>query len=535
MKRKVKQESVEAQQESTPVDAGDLVMLPISDIVESQTNPRKTFTGLEELAESIKATGLHQPIVVRPGNPGSLICELVFGARRLRACRIIGLETVPVIRRYMTDAQVREAQLIENNQRQDVNPMEEADAYDQVIRMDGYNIAKLAAKIGRSESYVAQRIQLLKLHKDFQTMLLQEKITLAHGKLLARSAIASQEKLANEWEWKDWKDDDWECPSVHELANDLNHERRELKSAPFDAKNAQLYPIAGACTECQNRTGFNRMLFADLDTKNDQCNDPVCFQAKVEAHIQREAEKLEAKGIKFEKAWDGGYVPEEGKSKGAKPLGYGVNEITAKDAKSLSPADIKTVLLVGGNRAGKVVMISAAKHKSPEKTRIDASVQKKKIAKAATTVIKQKIVGICDNNPLGLDGLRFIVGRMWVRATNDTCNAVAKSIGLEKSKTEYGFAKPAMAYIAKASQDQLSELLLLLATESLFASDYDGNLEESTKAAADQFGIDWKKIVKEETAKLKANKKGKKKDAEKAGQVAAVDDEDEREEDQDDE
>lgn len=127
---------------------------------ESPTNPRKHFGQLGELVQSIKARGILQPLVARPVGDE---LELVFGHRRLRASREAGLKEVPVLIREMSDAEVLEAQLIENSQREDINPLEEAEAYERLHNEFGRTTDQIAERVGKSRTWIYGRMKLLDL------------------------------------------------------------------------------------------------------------------------------------------------------------------------------------------------------------------------------------------------------------------------------------------------------------------------------------------------------------------------------------
>ena len=142
----------------------EFAAVAIERIKPSPLNPRKTFDAgkTAELAASIKAQGVLQPLVVRANGQGY---EIVCGDRRWRAAKIAGLSTLPVIARTLTDAEAVEIMAIENGQREDMAPMEEAEGYARLRKTAKYSVAQIAAKIGKSESYVFHRLQLLDLDK----------------------------------------------------------------------------------------------------------------------------------------------------------------------------------------------------------------------------------------------------------------------------------------------------------------------------------------------------------------------------------
>jgi ParB family chromosome partitioning protein len=139
---------------------GTLEQVPIGQIKPSKLNPRKSVGDVAELAQSIKAAGVIEPLIVVREN-GHF--ELVAGERRLAGARKAGLKTVPVIVRELTEAERREAMLIENLQREGLTVMEEAGAYKQLLELDGMTQRKLAERVGRSQGHISKRLALLEL------------------------------------------------------------------------------------------------------------------------------------------------------------------------------------------------------------------------------------------------------------------------------------------------------------------------------------------------------------------------------------
>ncbi|MBL8752245.1 MAG: ParB/RepB/Spo0J family partition protein [Planctomycetes bacterium] len=275
-----------------------LASIPLATIRESATNPRKSFdpAQLAELTASVRQFGVLQPILVRPvaDLPGGLTgYELIAGARRLRAAAAAGLDTIPAIVRDLDDRATLEVQVIENLQRQDLGILEEARGFDLLHREHGYDVAELAAKVGKSTSYVYGRMQLVRLPQEAQQLIDAGRLTAAHALLLAR--IPSPEVAA---------------AAAQELAGDSNgplpiHEARHvvqsyymlrLDAAPFDTTDGTLVPAAGPCSSCPKRTGNQKGLFEDIEGA-DLCTDSGCFGAKRAAGFERAREDAERAGI----------------------------------------------------------------------------------------------------------------------------------------------------------------------------------------------------------------------------------------------
>ena len=164
---------------------GEQRVVSITEVKSSPLNPRNDFRDedLAELAESIRTKGLVQPIIVRPdGMAGGY--EIVAGERRWRAAQKAGIHTIPVIIRELTDREVLELAIIENVQRQDLNAIEEATGYRELIERFDYKQEELSEIIGKSRSHVANTLRLLKLPNGVQSLVQQGRLTAGHARAL---------------------------------------------------------------------------------------------------------------------------------------------------------------------------------------------------------------------------------------------------------------------------------------------------------------------------------------------------------------
>ena len=159
-------------------------MVPITQILANQFQPRKIFVqeDLESLAESIKENGILQPILVRRKGDG--VYELIAGERRLRAAKLASLSKVPVVIRNSKNDESTILALVENLQRKDLNPMEEAKAYSQLIGEFSLTQEQVAEKVGRERSSVANILRLVSLPSEIQRLIELEKITMGHAKVI---------------------------------------------------------------------------------------------------------------------------------------------------------------------------------------------------------------------------------------------------------------------------------------------------------------------------------------------------------------
>lgn len=165
-------------------DENGQLWLSVGALKPNPHQPRKEFDeeSLRELADSIKEHGILQPITVEDAGVGFFY--IIAGERRTRAAKLAGLETVPVQLKKYSDQKKLEIALIENIQREDLNPIEEAEAYYQLMEISGLNQEQVAARVGKNRSTVANAVRLLKLPEDMRTALVQGTITSGHARAL---------------------------------------------------------------------------------------------------------------------------------------------------------------------------------------------------------------------------------------------------------------------------------------------------------------------------------------------------------------
>ncbi|MGV8853450.1 MAG: ParB/RepB/Spo0J family partition protein [Devosia sp.] len=166
-------------------ESGGIKRLPVDFIIANRANPRRSFNEdqLEELTNSIREKGVMQPLLVRPSNDPNIF-ELIAGERRWRASQRAGLHDVPVIIRDVDDKEALELAIIENVQRADLNPLEEAMGYGQLIEQFDYTQQDLAQVIGKSRSHVANTLRLLRLPEDVREMVASGSLTAGHARTL---------------------------------------------------------------------------------------------------------------------------------------------------------------------------------------------------------------------------------------------------------------------------------------------------------------------------------------------------------------
>lgn len=176
----------EAQTADTPVTRSSERLVPITQVHANPDQPRRTFDHVElhDLAKSILTKGIIQPLIVRPDPKKKDEFQIVAGERRWRAAQTAKLDQVPVVVRQLDDLEVLEIGIIENIQRADLNPVDEANGYHQLMEKFGHTQEKLSEALGKSRSYLANSMRLLNLPNAVQDMLVDGRLTAGHARAL---------------------------------------------------------------------------------------------------------------------------------------------------------------------------------------------------------------------------------------------------------------------------------------------------------------------------------------------------------------
>lgn len=349
-------------------------LIKLAELADSPFQYRKTYNQatLEAMAETMRdktpEVALQQPIVVRPVTQGDVEYrfEVVFGHRRRRAMALAGHGEIPAFVRVMTDAEVKQAQLIENLQREDVSALEEADGFQAMIDEHGLSADQIAVLVGQSRTYVYNRLKLATLSPPlraafnaghFGAEIATKLARIPSEKLQVKALEAIRSNIPSEL-------GDGGKSSVRRIS-DMLAERfsLKLKEAIFDTEDVTLLDGAGACGSCPKRTGCSPEVYGDIIAKAkekyaygnvgaDICTDPDCYADKKAAHLKRKAEELLAKGkevIDGNKARQA--ISAHGEVKGAYIAVSDVRDQLKKVAKTEKP---KTVV-IQDPRTGKLV------------------------------------------------------------------------------------------------------------------------------------------------------------------------------------
>lgn len=510
------------------VSNGEYRNVPVAILTESPTNPRKRFDekALEELAVTFKTQGVLEPLLVRELEEQTY--QVVIGARRLRAAKIAGLEGVPVRVVKLSDAEAIEAQVVENLQREDIHPLEEALGFRSLLELkeSTYTVASIAGRAGKSEAYVYSRIRLTDLTPPVAEGFLNDKITTGHALLIAKlPAAQQQEALAASFRgmWTSEGNSQVLIP-VRELAAWIESNiLLELDAIPFDKQDETLVSGAGSCVNCPKRTGFNKLLFTDV--RKDSCTDPQCFRAKIDAHVNKTLE-TKPQLVQISAAWN---------SREGAPLGRNqyveleVKKQKANGASTKLPANQKPcdkmaeAIVMDGGKRGQVVKVCAdpacrihhPNTRSPQQVERERAEERKRIEKeklAITTrhrilaTILQRVSAPLKKADL-LAVAHYLIGHL----SYSQVPALAKRHKVETKKDSESAQELLANQVSKYDESELCKLLLEI---SLLDSAYQrstSSRDDVLMDAAKRYRVDTEKLQKavaEELA-VKRDKKTK--------------------------
>lgn len=509
--------------------------IALEQLLESPFNPRTRFDdkALQELAETVRGVGVMQPLLVRPvtmpdgwsiTRAGETMpaYEIVFGHRRFRAGRLAGVADVPVIVRDLTDAQAAQLQAIENVQREQLDPIEEARGYAHYLKVHGVNKDQLAKEVGLSRTHVYSRLKLLEAVPAVHEALRKGEIYEENALAIARIPHAKlQEKAIASLNSNHLDLEDGGKRSVRRI-KDFLRERFTLKlsGAIFKIDDAALAPLAGPCTTCAKRSG-NAPEFADLaaDTQKDWakelragpdlCTDPDCFDAKKKAHLRAQADKLRTHG---KTVVDGGKarsaIGVDGRVKGAYIALKDVKALlAASKKKDLPKASELAVVTIQNPRDGKTVeavkvedLPASVKPKQPTGARSSNSAADDKRVAENERIAKQRVLDCRVNKavlvevrhaaagrPLTALALRLAVFVAFAGVDWNDRNLLAELHGF-KNEDQLGDA------IEKLPPDRLATLLLDCALIQNVDSGYEK--PEPLLAMAKELGVNVAEIRK---------------------------------------
>jgi len=514
--------------ETQVLNATEYRNVTLAVLTESKTNPRRTFeeNALKELAESIRSQGVLSPLLVRPLTENGF--EIIAGARRYRAAQIAEQSTVPVRIVHLSDAAALEAQLVENLIRSEIHPMEEAQGFRALLDLEDpkYSVEQIAAKVGKTPAFVAQRLKLSDLAPAAVEAFYADSIGVGHALLLAKLPADQQEQALRACFKEVYANEDKLARILLPVRNlqfwIATNILLILKDAPFNKRDAQLVPIAGSCADCPKRTGHNKLLFGDdLGKQGDQCTDPTCYQAKLSAHVAK-AIATKPKLVQISTAYGGqkegspalprnkytAIRDDKPKSKDdAKRPEYKVCKFTT-EAIVTEGTDVGTVHKVCANPSCAVHHPKPLTSREDEKWKAEHEKRRKEQAIANATGLRV-LAAIGDAVPVRLmkRDLLFILERLVSLMEENRLEMLARQHGVRQKRDEGGVAKTLAAFIRRADEGMLS---LLLVESSILLAASRGNPTTILRDAATAYKVDTEaiavKVKQEFVAKEKARK-----------------------------
>jgi ParB family chromosome partitioning protein len=514
--------------EAQVINATEYCNVSLALLNESKTNPRRTFeeTALKELAESIRAQGVLSPLLVRPLAENSF--EIIAGARRYRAAQMAEVPSVPVRIVNLSDAQAVEMSIVENLQRKDVHPMEEAQGFRALMDLEEpkYSIEQIGARVGKNPAFIAARLKLTDLVPSAVDAFYADEIGVGHALLLAKLP-ADQQEAALSACFKEVYNGASKPARILLPVRNLQYWIDSnillvLKDAPFNKRDAQLVPAAGSCADCPKRTGHNKLLFGDdLGRQGDRCTDPNCYGAKVSAHVsQTVAAKPEL--VQISTAYGGqkegsSVLPrnkytairdDKPKSKDdARRPEFKVCKFTT-EAIITEGSDVGTIHKVCANLSCPVHHPKQPTSRNDEKWRAEQEKQRKEQAIANTTGLRV-LAAIGSAVPVRLlkRDLLFTLERLVSVMDEPHVEMLARQHGIRQKRDDGGIKKAFVAYLRRADEGTLSRALV---ESGILLAASRGNPSAILRDAATAYKVDTEaitaKVRQEFAAKDKARK-----------------------------
>jgi ParB/RepB/Spo0J family partition protein len=515
--------------------------IKLKEIRPNPRNPREKLTNIPELAAALEAEGMLTPITVRliPATAKQPdFYEIISGHRRFAAAQKLDWDTVPcIVLDGVDDARALELNLVEQVQREQLEPIEEASALRELIELAGYSEEQVAKKFGRSVTWVRRRVLLLNLAPEARKLVSERLIPLDAAGDLALLPHAQQAEAVKDLR-TDAQREDGEITKRRALLT-VHEFTRPLKEAPFDIKREYVAVSAPACVKCPKNSACGpRGLFDNFNTKSPSCSDLGCFTKKSNAHFDERAEQLRAEGAevlsktesqKLFEAYDG------------KSLGYG-SKYVAADSKNYDDAKNRTwgqlaaavpeknrpQLIVAQDRTGALrelyvydsIKAAAQKHAGVKRATSSANSYDKKAREEAKKrkhrngVVDEVLEAVATDvasNGLDVPDLKLLADAVYSQLGADAFDGPFRALGLLGMKPEQ-----VEKWIAnKASQNELEALIFTAALQRSSVAQVWRGLDPELNSLATRYGLNAKNMLharevgaKSEEA-IKAKKKGK--------------------------
>ena len=455
------QEKAEAQPVSPKQEYHEISVYQISP---SESEPQKerqlefTEENIAEMANSIRAEGVIQPILVRPLADGF---ELVAGERRWRGAMAAGLEKIPAVIRNLTDEKVIKLQLHENLKRHGIHPLQEAFTYDYMSRKQGKSLEEIADEAGKKIGYVAQRKRLVHLSDKVKDFFRRNDITVSHALEIAKFPIKDQDEVLE----LAFNSFGYTTQALYPMSRFTENIQKffllRLDKAPFSLTSKDLGNVP--CVECGYRTSAQPLLFTQQSANDDSCTFRGCWNNKVVKNEKLEKEKAEAKASKTAKK--------------------SVKDLIEPKTESSNQKDEKSTQL-----------------KTPEeKTENDRIILKnknskfdKEIFEAVRLRVAKKAVAKVDDSVPGTNAPAFrrIVARMWelqCESDEDVTERICEWLGLDTDIFPYDYGATfadVFEHISNLSGNLVRKLWFLLIFETY-------QTQNDVMDLADEKGIDY--------------------------------------------
>lgn len=286
--------------------------ISLKEIARPENNTRRSIDRkrISELAKSIKRHGVLQPILLReikPAEVGQAKYRIIAGERRYLAAEEAELKEIPALVKVMSDEEALTAQIVENLQREELHPLDEAAGFLRLKDEMKLSVRSVSEQVGKDTRYVARRLALTDLIPEAQEDFRKERVTLGHALEICRLAPEIQtDALAACYEAKPvWDDEEKADVLSSDKVRPARHVRYlvewiarnvhlNLQNAPFGLDDARLREDGLTCLNCPQRSGFNKALFPDIQN-SDTCLNPPCYQGKLRQFVQIRKSELEEK------------------------------------------------------------------------------------------------------------------------------------------------------------------------------------------------------------------------------------------------
>ena len=451
--------------------------------------------------------------------------------RRYRAAQIAEISTIPVRVVHLPDAAALEAQLVENLIRSEIHPMEEAQGFRALLDLEDpkYSIEQIAAKVGKTPAFIAQRLKLTDLAPAAVDAFYADNIGVGHALLLAKLPADQQEQALMACFKEVYASGDKPAKILLPVRNlqfwIATNVLLILKDAPFNKRDAQLVPTAGSCADCPKRTGHNKLLFGDdLGKQGDQCTDPTCYRTKVAAYVAKAiADKPEL--VQISTAYgvqpEGSPVVPRNKYtaiRGDRPTSKDdAKRPEFKECKFTTEAiitegsDVGTIHKVCANINCPVHHPKQTTNRDDAKWKTDQEQQRRDRAIDNATGIRV-LSAIAAAVPVRLlkRDLIFVLEKLVTVLDEPRIETLARQHGIRQKRDEGGITKTLLSFIRRADEGALSRLIVET-TILLAASRHDGT--NVLKDAATLYKVNTEaigqKVKQEFAAKAKAKKEPK--------------------------